>query len=141
LKTCRVSVEHPIRESIPASVVLPIIRRYLEEYETHSKNNNRGKGAISILAKDAGLGVSTFMSMLTRRKTLSFDSVDRILCGMDQPWQWYEWPLMVFYLSAEAPQTCEREGCEKEFRPPHHYNGVKYCPNHRSWQSQQRRAA
>jgi hypothetical protein len=133
LKTCHVPAEHPIRESIPTSVVLPIIHRYLEGYgETGMGSNNRGTGAISILAKNAGIGVSTFMSMLTRRETLSFDNVDRILCAMDQPWQWYEWPLLVFYLSAEAPKVCAQEGCENEFRQPLHYNGTKYCLAHRS---------
>ena len=132
MPTCPVPAEHPIRESIPVSVVLPIIHRYLDEYETPlRKNNTRGTGAISILAKDAGFTTSTFMSMLTRRDTLSFDTVDRVLCAMDQPWLWHEWPLLVFYYSAEPPLVCVIEGCENEFSPMHGYRNVNTCPEHR----------
>lgn len=115
-------------------MVVPIIRRYLEEYET-ATDNRGNSGAITILAKDAGMSASTFMSMLTRRKTLSFNNVDRLLCAMDQPWLWYEWPLLVFYFSAEAPLVCAHPRCTSEFRPAHGYK-VKFCLGHRNMRGQ-----
>jgi hypothetical protein len=100
LPTCRV----------PAEIVVPIIKRYLDQYETDSwrfrrwgSSGNIGKlSPACILAREAGIYPDTVTKYLKgRTKYINFYIVDRMLCAMGQTERWYEWPLLPFYLAAD----------------------------------------
>ena len=129
---------------VPVDIVMPIVQRYLDSYETYGDNTGgwarpRQVAKISpatILAEQAGLHPDTFRKYLNgRTQMLSFYTVDRLLCAMDQTMRWYEWPLLPFYLAADLSgpppgfRVCAREGCDKEYRPTqsNHKYCTKYC--------------
>jgi hypothetical protein len=124
LKTCRV----------PADIVLPIIRNYLDTYETYGLGTNPQKGysPARILAEKAGLNPDTMEKyLLGRTRDISFYVIDRLLCAMDEPMRWYEWPLLPYYLAADLSEpppgyrVCARDGCDNEFQATE--RGRKFC--------------
>jgi hypothetical protein len=129
---------------VPSEIVIPIIQRYLDSYETfgdHTGGWNQSRGvtklsAATILAENAGIKPDTlakYMKGLTQY--LSFYVVDRLLSAMDQPMRWYEWPLLPYYLAADLSEpppgyrVCAREDCEREYRvtQSNHRYCTKYC--------------
>jgi hypothetical protein len=120
---------------VPAEIVMPFIQRYLASYETHGIESGAFNGKRSpawLLAEAAGISPDTLHKYLNgRTRDISFYVIDRLLCAMDQPMSWYEWPLLPYYLAADLSEpppgcrVCARESCKTEFHPYH--KDDKYC--------------
>jgi hypothetical protein len=125
---------------VPAEIVIPIIQRYLDSYETNGDGNGGWNGpsgvtklsANTFLAESAGMRADSFAKIMKgRTQYLSFYVVDRLLCAMDQPMKWHEEPLLSFYLEADlsAPppgmRICAREGCDNEYQTTE--RGRRFC--------------
>lgn len=95
---------------IPAQLLRPIISDYLAGYEVvetefeckFAVEPEEAQRGISrrLLAERAGLASNHLRMILTRQKWVEFDDADRLLCAMDKPHLWHEWPLLAFYYSA-----------------------------------------
>lgn len=94
---------------IPAQLIRPIISDYLDGYEVveseweckfavEPEAVQKGIGG-RLLADRAGLTSNHLRMILKRQKWIAFDDADRLLCAMDKPHLWHEWPLVAFYYS------------------------------------------
>jgi hypothetical protein len=128
---------------VPAEIVMPFIQRYLASYETHGIESGAFNGKRSpawLLAEAAGISPDTLHKYLNgRTKEINFYVVDRLLCAMDQPMSWYEWPLLPYYLAADLSEpppgyrVCASPECETEFKGR---KGQRHCCEacqQRSW--------
>lgn len=123
---------------VPADIVVPVLQRVLDTYETrgwsHDDQGNPPLPALAasrVIAERAGMLPDTLVKILMgRSETMSFYDVDRLLCALDAPMLWYEWPLLPFYLAADLSVPppgyleCAREGCVREFAGD---GEKKYC--------------
>lgn len=114
---------------IPTEPLLPILREYLDKYETSAVPTAAYAGApleeyrgghwlpapsaLQILAREAEVGVDFLQSLRSgRTKTVEFDAADRLLCAMGQVHLWWG-PLKDVYYGVkfvdELPTPVERQ--------------------------------
>lgn len=94
---------------IPARFLAPIVREYLETYEMEAemqeRPDRRVRACVRALALEADLNPTYVQNLVDRpHKTVKFDAADRLLCAMDKPQAWLEWPLIAFYYATSLSE-------------------------------------
>ena len=97
------------RWRIPTSALVPVLREYLDKYETESLGNKRAKDGrpvyklppispIEVLACQAGMPTDSLRKVLNQRAlTVGFNVDDRLLCAANKVDAWHKPPLAEFY--------------------------------------------
>lgn len=116
--------------TIPSSVMTPIIRRYIDEYQSgigasaglketwsqgFGESQEEGRvgyqkmgdrfyyaSAVSVLAEEAGVSVSViYYHLQGKRQWISLNIADKLLCAMGWTHLWFCEPLSDYYTSTE----------------------------------------
>lgn len=120
-----------LRRSVPARFVVPHVKTYIVEQQMltgaipgdydhaspkqfnetgdpsvwghHAQDNRiRFAVALNVLAAEAGINEDTLRKYTQGdRKWISFDKADRLFAAMNMTHLWWEWPLVVFYLTVD----------------------------------------
>lgn len=119
---------------IPTEPLLPVLRRYLDEYETEAMVPGAQEySSTLILAERAGMEYDVLWHTLAgRAKTIDFDVADRLMCAMGLVHLWWREPLKTIYENVDlsGKSTCMARECGREFDLPEQVRGGNeplYC--------------
>jgi hypothetical protein len=101
-------------DTVPTALILPIVKDYLENYETHSLDSSNLRYAlapISVLADETKIGERRLRGWIAGErmvKQVPFNFADSLLCAMGKTELWYVEPLAEVYWSVHLPEVSRK---------------------------------